>query len=315
VFGYVRIFKPELKMLEFEQYQGVYCSLCRCLGRRYGPVLRLTLSYDFTFLALLGMALRAQCADFAPARCALHPTRRRLCCRDDASIELAADAAALLVYYKTKDTLADEGFWRSLPARLLLPFAAAARKRAARRRPELDAAARACMADQAAMEQAVRRAAGETAAETLPEEKTAAAEAQATPPAPYIYGVSLDRAADPSARLLAALAAALAVDEAQRPALERLGYCLGRWVYLVDALDDWQEDGRRGRFNPYGGRDPRAPGLYSLNACLAECREAYDALTVYRFDGILRNILEQGMPAAQQRAAQKECQHERQRSV
>ena len=59
-------------------------------------------------------------------------------------------------------------------------------------------------ASAAARLQAVRRAAGETAAETLPEEKTAAAEAQATPPAPYIYGVSLDRAADPSARLLAA---------------------------------------------------------------------------------------------------------------
>lgn len=304
MFGYVRIFKPELKMLEFEQYQGVYCSLCRCLGRRYGPVLRLTLSYDFTFLALLGMALREQCAAFAPTRCPLHPTRRRLCCRDDASIELAADAAALLVYYKTKDTLTDEGFWRSLPARLLLPFAAAARKRAARRRPQLDAAARACMADQAAMEQAA-----------VPEEKSAAPAVTGEKDTPYIYGVSLDRAADPSARLLAVLAAALAVDESQRPALERLGYCLGRWVYLVDALDDWEEDGRRGRFNPYGSRDPRAAGLYSLNACLAECREAYDALTVYRFDGILRNILEQGMPAAQQRAAQKECQHERQRSV
>jgi len=241
-----------------------------------------------------------------PTRCPLHPTRRRLCCREDEALALAADAAALLVYYKTRDTLADEGFWRSLPARLLWPFAALARRKAARLRPALDAAVRACMDDQAAIEAA---AAG---VETSAGDATSVSAGDGLSVG---YGVSLDRAADPSARMLAALAQELAVDEEQRPTLERLGYCLGRWVYLIDALDDWAEDRRRGRFNPFGGRDPREAGQYSLNACLAECRDQYESLTVYRFDGILRNILEMGMPAAQQRAAQKECQHERTGSV
>lgn len=53
MFGYVRIYKPELKMAEYEHYQGIYCSLCRQLGKRYGPLARLTLSYDFTFLAMV----------------------------------------------------------------------------------------------------------------------------------------------------------------------------------------------------------------------------------------------------------------------
>ena len=56
MFGYVRAYKPEMTFGDFEIYQGVYCSLCKRLGKRYGPLARMTLSYDFTFLALFRMA-------------------------------------------------------------------------------------------------------------------------------------------------------------------------------------------------------------------------------------------------------------------
>ena len=58
MFGYIRIAKPELKVKEYEMYKAIYCSLCRELGRSYGFLSRLTLSYDFTFLALLNMSLK-----------------------------------------------------------------------------------------------------------------------------------------------------------------------------------------------------------------------------------------------------------------
>lgn len=51
------------------------------------------------------------------------------------ALEDAADAAALLVYYKTRDTIADSGFWKRLGARCLLPFVSAGRKKAARAKP------------------------------------------------------------------------------------------------------------------------------------------------------------------------------------
>ena len=89
MFGYVKMWKPELKMAEYEQYQGVYCSLCKQLGRRYGLPARMTLSYDFTLLALLGMALTPDCPGFEKSRCSFHPgksvcdaaSRRRSCLR------------------------------------------------------------------------------------------------------------------------------------------------------------------------------------------------------------------------------------------
>ena len=51
MFGYVTVYKPELKVKEYEAYKGVYCTLCKRLGKDYGFLSRLTLSYDFTFLA------------------------------------------------------------------------------------------------------------------------------------------------------------------------------------------------------------------------------------------------------------------------
>ena len=55
MFGYVKACTPELKIKEFETYKAVYCSLCKKLGKSYGILSRFTLSYDFTFLAILNM--------------------------------------------------------------------------------------------------------------------------------------------------------------------------------------------------------------------------------------------------------------------
>ena len=90
MFGYVRVYQPELKMGEFEQYRGVYCSLCKSLGKRYGFFARMTLSYDFTFLAVFHMALQKGCAGFRMGRCALNPLKKRMCCRENEEIAYAA---------------------------------------------------------------------------------------------------------------------------------------------------------------------------------------------------------------------------------
>ena len=287
MFGYVRIYKPELKMAEYEHYQGIYCSLCKQLGKRYGALARMTLSYDFTFLAMFRMALDDACAGFRQGRCVLHPLKKRVCCCENENLSFAADAATLLVYYKVKDDIADRGFWCSLPSRFLLLFASRARKKAKERQPALDRVIGECMEQQEALEKS--------------------------------GSASIDAAAEPSARMLAFLAAEGARDEKERKVLDRFGYCLGRWIYLIDAVDDLKEDLAQGSYNPYvlsrglsadqpeklpeRLEEARQYALLTLNACLAECLAAYNLLTVRRFDGILRNILEQGMPAVQKQVA------------
>ena len=281
MFGYVKTFQPELKMGEFEQYRGVYCSLCKQLGKSYGFWSRMTLSYDFTFLALFHMALSPSCGGLEKSRCTFNPLKKCLFCRDNASIRLAADAAVLLVYYKLRDSVADDGFFKRLSARFLLLFAKPARRKAAARLPKLDALMADCMQQQAALE----------------------ADGCA----------SIDRAADPTAQMLAALAAMTASSDEQKAVCERFGYCLGRWIYLMDALDDLEDDLAHHNYNPFvlsrhlDGSDAaamaatRAYAQQALNACAAECVDSYDQLTIHRFDGILRNVLQWGMPAQQKR--------------
>lgn len=281
MFGYVRLFKPTITMGEYEQYKGIYCTLCKRLGKRYGVLSRFTLSYDMTFLALLEMALGEENPDFAPSRCSFNPAKRCLKAGNTAAIDRAADVGTILTYYKLKDTLADEGLGKKLGALCVLPFAAAARKRACKRRPDTDTLVAEMMTRQAALE---------------------------------TEGCSsIDRAAEPFALMLQSLAADAAAEDTQRRILERFGYCLGRWVYLTDAADDLAEDLEKGRYNPYvlsrgltaGDTDgiaaTRQYAGESLNACLAECIAAYNLLEIRRFDGILRNILEQGMPHTQKR--------------
>lgn len=292
MFGYVRLFKPTITMGEYEQYKGIYCTLCKRLGKRYGVLSRFTLSYDMTFLALLQMAPEEKDADFCPSRCSFNPTKRCLKACNTTAIDRAADIGTVLAYYKLRDTLADEGIGKKIGAWCALPFAKSAHKKAKKNVPHVDQAVAQMMAAQVDVET----------------RKTA----------------SIDQAAEPFALLLQTLAAETAADDTQKRVLERFGYCLGRWVYLMDAVDDLADDLKKGRYNPYilsrhlkaddedGIKETRNYSLFTLNACLAECKAAYDLLEIRRFDGILRNILEEGMAHAQKRViAGEEEKHER----
>ncbi len=274
MFGYVQICKPELRLREYEQYRGVYCSLCKTLGKRYGAMLRLTLSYDMTFLALLTMALKPQGVGFCKSRCTYNPAKRCLACSDTETLDKTADTAALLSFYQCLDTVEDERFFHSLKARLMLPFLRRYHKKAKLRQPALDAQIAEMMQKQAAVEAA----------------KTASA----------------DAAAEPFAAFMQLLFSPLG-EGTQKTVLARFGYCLGRYIYLADAAEDLEEDGRRGRYNPFvlscrvNVNDPaevaacRQYAGEALRSCQAECIAAYDLLEIRRFDGILKNILECGV--------------------
>lgn len=279
MFGYIKVYQPELKMGEFEQYRGIYCSLCKTLGKRYGFVAQMTLSYDMTFLALLHMSLAEECTGFHKGRCPYNPFKKRSCCQDNAALDFCADAAMLLVYHKTMDTIADERSFKRLAARLVLPIMRRNRRRAAERLPEIDRLIEQAMLRQRELEQA--------------------------------RITSVDMAAEPTAQMLAELCAAAVNDEKQQRVLSRIGYCLGRWIYFMDAVDDLKDDLKNGSYNPIvlshgiNAADEeqlkavRGSAQCILNASLAECKAAYELLNIRRFDGMLRNIWEWGIPGMQ----------------
>ncbi len=268
MFGYVRVFQPELKVREWEDYRGAYCSLCRALGKRYGVGARFLLNYDFTVLALFHMALDSTTVTFSNGRCPFNPFKKCRRCHGDEALNFAADAAVLLSYYKLKDDVADGRFFKRLTRRPLLWLTAPLKRRAARLNPVV------------AAEMATYYEAQQTAERE---------------------GGSPDAAAHPTATLMAALTVRDTVAGEEHEARARFGYCLGRWIYLTDAADDWEADRRTGDFNPFrpdeNGEKPCTRMRETLNSSLAECLTAWHLLTRYQFDDILQNILHYGMPA------------------
>ena len=79
MFGYVRPFKPYMRMFEYDIYKAVYCGLCKDMGRRYGFVTRFTLSYDFAFLSLMDLSVRGVKLDAEKQRCIAHPLKKTMC--------------------------------------------------------------------------------------------------------------------------------------------------------------------------------------------------------------------------------------------
>ncbi len=45
--------------------------------------------------------------------------------------------------------------------------------------------------------------------------------------------------------------ASLGLSGAQRDIMYEAAFHIGRWIYLADAVCDYPEDMRRGRFNPF----------------------------------------------------------------
>ena len=71
--GYVKVFKPELKVREYEVYCGYYCGVCKSIGKRYGQLPRMTLSYDAAFLAILLESVSADLDAPTQEHCIAHP--------------------------------------------------------------------------------------------------------------------------------------------------------------------------------------------------------------------------------------------------
>ena len=274
MFGYVKIQKGELRVREYEYYRAAYCGLCRSMGKCTGQCSRLTLSYDIAFLALMRMTLMGTAPAFKKRRCLVHPFRARMMMEPNGELAFAADAAALLAFEKCRDDIADDKFFGRVAARVRCAFLHAAYRRARKRHTALAGELRTALAELAAVEREKRPTVDEPAA---------------------IFG-----------RLLAGLMAEGLPEQEARIA-RVIGDKVGRFIYIVDAIDDLARDAKKGNYNPilltFGavlGDETRALLKDALIGSLADVDAAL-ALAPDDADGtrraILENIVYLGMPA------------------
>ncbi|MDD6225152.1 MAG: DUF5685 family protein, partial [bacterium] len=77
----------------------------------------------------------------------------------------------------------------------------------------------------------------------------------------------------------------------------------GRWIYLMDAVDDYDDDKKSGGFNPFlmkNGDFSAEQRRTVLSRCLAQAYDAYNLLDICDFKGILDNVILKGLPVMQE---------------
>lgn len=256
------------------------------------------LSYDFTFMALVRLALEGITPTFRKSNCIVHPFRRRLMAKpekgsaEEEIFSLCACAAALLSYHKICDDIADERGFRRLRARIAKLFVRFPWRRAKKRYASLEPHIRAGLSDLSEIEKSDSR--------------------------------SVDAPAEAFGRLLAEVLSYGLADGKKRIAYE-IGFRVGKWVYLVDAADDYEDDIQKKRYNPlvrvYGemlSHEDRESMIEALTAELMQAERGFDLLDYPDADSraIIENIIYSGMPSVAREilapaAKEKEGQDER----
>ncbi len=275
MFGYVRINKAELRVREYEYYRAAYCGLCRSMGKCTGQCSRLTLSYDIAFLTQVRMALVGTEPQFKKRRCMVHPLRARMMMEPNAELSYAADASALLAFEKCRDDVTDKRGFGRLIARCRVLLLRGAYRRAKKRLPEVAVALREHLAALSALEREKRPTVDEPAA---------------------VFG-----------ELLALLFSHGLEEDAARIA-RVIGNKVGRFIYIVDAVDDLEKDEKSRNYNPVlllYGKNPTKEARQLLQdallSCLSDAATALDLIGEAQYSAcraVLENILYLGMPAA-----------------
>ena len=261
MFGYIVVHKPELKVLEYETYRSCYCGLCHSLKKRHGRLGQMTLSFDMTFLALLLTGLYEPETVSGCGRCLAHPMQKHHY-RENPYFDYAADMNVLLTYYKCLDDWKDEKKLRGLLfARLL--------KGKMRK-------IRSMYPEKAEKTQKFLEELGEFEKKNI---------------------CDIDKTAGFFGEIMAELFVCRRDEWEEK--LRRMGFFFGKFIYLMDAYEDIEEDLKQGRYNPlaelYKKDTFEQECQQILKMMMAETSRVFEMLPILEDAEILRNILYAGV--------------------
>ena len=286
MFGYVRPFVPELKVCENEMYRAIYCGLCKQLGRSYSQLSRLMLSYDVIFLVLFSLGLSEENVEFKRENCLLHPFKKELCLKKCASLEKAADISVMFAYFKFVDNVKDEKFFKRSISNLGLLTFKNMFQRATKRQSEISNIIENFMNNQINLE----------SSQTF----------------------CLDQACDPTAKCLGLVLQTISDSPQKQKILYRIGYMIGRYIYIIDALDDLDKDFKSKAFNPFLPKNAEFDGktkskifenaLLSLNFSVAQLAESFELLKIEKYETIIKNIIYFGLRSVEKKVFEKHGQ-------
>ncbi len=214
MFGYINVQKNTLKKGQYGLWHTFLCGLCMSLKEMYGNKARLTANFDVNFLNVLLHSVTDTQAQIKMDFCATSPLKKRSIMQRDFITDKIATANILLLRLNAEDDVKDE---LSLAKRIAVwalkkPYLSA--KTAA---IELDAKIRSLY------------------------QQLLTAEKQ--------NDGNIDKVCHYSAQILVEVALYV-LDGKLNSELISLCYNVGKWIYLIDALDDLKRDFKKHNYNP-----------------------------------------------------------------
>ena len=261
MFGYVTIYEPELKVKDLKKYKAYYCGLCRMLKEKYGFMGQMTLTYDMTFAVILLSSLYENASEAERHRCKVHPIKKQMMLRNEIT-DYAAAMNVLLAYYHMEDDWQDDRKVTSLMTKSMI-----------------HGRVRRIIEEYHRQSRAIRSAL---------EELSSCEKEECT---------DIDRTAGCFGRLMEELF--VYREDIWERNLRKMGFFLGKFIYIMDAYEDLPEDLKKGRYNPlrdmYGKDDYEGRMKQILCMMIAESTAEYERLPCLLDVDILRNILYDGV--------------------
>ncbi|MBQ0000246.1 MAG: hypothetical protein KBT01_01725 [Clostridiales bacterium] len=261
MFGYIVMNKPESRFREYDEYKTYYCGLCRELKERFGVPGQISISYDMTFLVLLLDGLYEPRTSTGTSYCAIHPFRKQPI-KKSCVTDYVADMNLLLTYYKCMDDWNDERKATRLAYAGVLQSKVKALKE---KYPEKTEKLVSGLAELSALEAKEER--------------------------------NIDLVSGCFGRILAEIMAYR--NDMWETSLRKIGFYLGKFIYIMDAYDDVEEDVKKGLYNPFAERfgQPDFPEYVKslMLLMMSEVGREFEKLPVLRHADILRNILYSGV--------------------
>ena len=261
MFGYVVVNKPELKIKEFYEYRTYYCGLCKALKEKAGMRGQMSLSYDMTFLAMLLSLLYEPKQEEYESRCVVHPLSKQKVKKND-MISYVADMNLLLTWYKCKDDFVDE---RKLGKACYGTLLTGKVKEIQKNYPRQAEQIQKYMRELDLLEKA--------------------------------NNSDIDKLAGCFGHLLEEIF--VVKQDEWELYLRKIGFYIGKFVYVIDAYDDLAKDKKKGCFNPFMEREQET-GFEEwikqiLTLIAAEFAREFEKLPIIEDVEILRNILYSGI--------------------
>ena len=262
MFGYVTVYKPELKIKEYEAYKGIYCTLCKEMGKEYGLLSRFLLSYDGAFFVMYKMALSQNEICAKQSRCSFNPAKKcmKITCDNDI-YKIASTITVILAYFKLMDNLHDSSFLKKLLLYLIYPYFLMLKNKAKKKNPQIFQIVEDGMTSQFEIEKSDNS--------------------------------SIDLSAHNTAHILGQL---FSYNEKDENTTYNFGYHLGRVVYFLDAFDDFADDINNSSFNPFKNSENLVEeATQTINLSIGELTDILKQQELYDFKNIVENVIYDGL--------------------